>query len=75
MTGPRSPILVVDDDAKIVRLVRTYLEREGHAVVEAADGQSALATAALREPILIVLDLMLPEVDGLSVLRAIRRQS
>lgn len=68
------PILVVDDDAKIVELVRVYLEREGHRVVTARDGQAALAAMALEEPSLVVLDLMLPEVDGLAVLRAIRRR-
>jgi DNA-binding response OmpR family regulator len=69
------PVLVVDDDPKIVRLVRTYLEREGLAVLEAYDGQAALAAVALHEPALIVLDVMLPEVDGLSVLEALRRSS
>lgn len=73
MPSPKSPILVVDDDAKIVRLVRTYLEREGFRVVEASDGRSALAAIALEAPALVVLDLMLPEVDGLSILRAVRR--
>lgn len=73
MPAPKSPILVVDDDAKIVRLVRTYLEREGYRVVEAADGKSALATIALEAPALVVLDRMLPEVDGLSIIRAVRR--
>ena len=67
------PILVVDDDAKIVRLVRTYLERDGHRVVEARDGRAALAAIALESPALVVLDVMLPEVDGLAVLRAVRR--
>jgi DNA-binding response OmpR family regulator len=74
-TGMRvaRPILVVDDDAKIVRLVRTYLEREGYRVVEASDGRSALAAIALEAPALVVLDLMLPEVDGLAIVRAVRR--
>jgi DNA-binding response OmpR family regulator len=67
------PILVVDDDAKILRLVRMYLERAGHRVVEAADGRSALAAIALEEPALVVLDLMLPEVDGLAIIHAVRR--
>ncbi|HEU4673915.1 MAG TPA: response regulator transcription factor [Candidatus Limnocylindrales bacterium] len=67
------PILVVDDDAKIVRLVRMYLERAGHRVLEATDGRSALAAIALEQPALVVLDLMLPEVDGLAVIRAVRR--
>ena len=73
MTNPKPAILVVDDDAKIVRLVRTYLEREGFRVIEASDGRSALAAIALEAPDLVVLDLMLPEVDGLSVIRAVRR--
>jgi DNA-binding response OmpR family regulator len=71
--GARQPILVVDDDAKIVRLVRTYLERAGYRVVEASDGEAALAAVRVEQPALIVLDIMLPELDGLSVLRALRR--
>ena len=72
--GPASrPILVVDDDVKIVRLVRTYLERAGYRVVEATDGRTALSAIALEAPALVVLDVMLPEVDGLAVLRAVRR--
>jgi DNA-binding response OmpR family regulator len=66
-------VLVVDDDAKILRLVRTYLERAGYRVVEATDGRMALAAIALEMPALVVLDVMLPEVDGLAVLRAVRR--
>jgi DNA-binding response OmpR family regulator len=67
------PILVVDDDVKIVRLVRMYLERAGYRVIEATDGPSALSAIALEAPALVVLDVMLPEVDGLAVLRAVRR--
>jgi DNA-binding response OmpR family regulator len=67
------PILVVDDDVKIVRLVRMYLERAGYRVIEAMDGRSALSAIALEAPALVVLDVMLPEVDGLAVLRAVRR--
>jgi DNA-binding response OmpR family regulator len=67
------PILVVDDDAKIVRLVRTYLERAGYRVVEASDGRAALSAIALEMPALVVLDIMLPEVDGIAVLKAVRR--
>jgi two-component system response regulator RegX3 len=73
MADTPRPILIVDDDAKIVRLVRTYLEREGYRVVEALDGRAALAAIALEQPLLVVLDLMLPEVDGLSIIRAVRR--
>lgn len=67
------PILVVDDDVKIVRLVRMYLERAGYRVIEATDGRSALAAIAEEAPALVILDIMLPEIDGLSVLRAVRR--
>jgi two-component system alkaline phosphatase synthesis response regulator PhoP len=70
---PARPILVVDDDAKIVRLVRTYLEREGFSVVTAADGPAALDAIETQEPALVVLDLMLPELDGRAVIRAVRR--
>ena len=70
---PERPILVVDDDAKIVRLVRTYLERDGFSVVTAADGPAALDAIETHRPALVVLDLMLPELDGRAVIRAVRR--
>jgi DNA-binding response OmpR family regulator len=70
---PTAPILVVDDDAKIVRLVRTYLERDGFSVVTAADGPAALEAIEMHRPALVVLDLMLPELDGRAVIRAVRR--
>ena len=70
---PTAPILVVDDDAKIVRLVRTYLERDGFRVVTAADGPAALDAIETHQPALVVLDLMLPELDGRAVIRAVRR--
>jgi DNA-binding response OmpR family regulator len=70
---PARPILVVDDDAKIVRLVRTYLERDGFSVVTAADGPAALDAIERHRPALVVLDLMLPELDGRAVVRAVRR--
>jgi DNA-binding response OmpR family regulator len=66
------PILVVDDDAKIRRLVRTYLERDGHRVVEAADGPAAVEALRRARPSLVVLDLMLPGIDGLSIIRDLR---
>ena len=71
--APDRPILVVDDDAKIVRLVRTYLERDGFSVVTAADGPAALDAIETHQPALVVLDLMLPELDGRAVIRAVRR--
>lgn len=68
------PILVVDDDAKIVRLVRAYLEREGYAVIAAADGRSAIDAIEREDPALVVLDLMLPQIDGLTVVELVRRR-
>ena len=70
-----SPILVVDDDPKIVTLVRTYLEREGFRVVTAPNGRAALAAITESEPRLIVLDIMLPELDGLALMRILRERS
>jgi CheY-like chemotaxis protein len=55
------------------RIVRTYLERAGYRVTEAADGRSAISAIALEMPLLVVLDVMLPEVDGIAVLKAVRR--
>src|SRR5690348_10146940 len=69
------PILVVDDDPKILTLVRTYLEREGFVVVSAGDGKAALAAFAKSMPRLIVLDIMLPELDGLALMRILRERS
>lgn len=68
-------VLVVDDEAKIVRTVRAYLEQAGFAVVTANDGQTALASFRHERPGLVVLDLGLPGMDGLDVTRAIRRES
>src|SRR2546430_1160787 len=69
------PILVVDDDSKIVQLVRAYLEREGYPVVTASDGRAALAAIEQHAPGLIVLDLMLPELDGMTVARRVREDT
>jgi DNA-binding response OmpR family regulator len=69
---PAGPILVVDDDPKIVALVRTYLERERYPVVTASDGREALEAIEDLAPRLVVLDLMIPEVDGLAVIRRAR---
>lgn len=68
-------ILVVDDEPKIVRLARDYLEKDGFRVLIATDGTSALAMARRERPDLIVLDLMLPGVDGWEVCRALRRET
>jgi len=68
-------ILVVDDERKIVRLARDYLETNGFQVRSTGDGNTALAIFRQEQPDLIVLDLMLPGMDGLDVCRRIRRES
>jgi DNA-binding response OmpR family regulator len=68
-------ILVVDDEPKIAALARDYLEHAGYAVVVASDGRAALDAVARSRPDLVVLDLGLPELDGLDVTREIRRDS
>src|SRR5262245_31069308 len=67
-----STILVVDDEPKIAQLARDYLEHAGFSVLTAGDGPSALQVAGARHPDLVVLDLGLPGVDGLEVMRRIR---
>jgi DNA-binding response OmpR family regulator len=69
---PPGPILVVDDDPKILALVRTYLERERYPVATAADGREALRLIERLMPRLVVLDLMIPEIDGIAVIRRAR---
>lgn len=68
-------ILVVEDEAKIARLARDYLQRQGYQVATAADGPTALAIVRRDRPGLVVLDLNLPGMDGLDVCRALRRES
>ena len=65
-------ILLVDDEPSIIQLARMYFEREGFRVQEAADGESALESAAKHHPSLIVLDVMLPKLDGFEVCRKLR---
>lgn len=72
---PMPRILVVDDEPKIVRLVRDYLEHGGFDVLVARDGPEALMRARTERPDLVVLDLGLPGLDGLDVTRALRRDS
>jgi DNA-binding response OmpR family regulator len=68
-------ILIVEDDAKIVHLLRLYLERDGFAVASAADGAAGLQAVERLRPDFVVLDLMLPHVDGIEVCRRIRERS
>ena len=73
MAGKR--VLVVDDDVKTVELVKLYLNRDGYRVLSAYDGIEALRLAREGHPDLIVLDLMLPGLDGLQVCQALRAES
>ena len=68
-------ILVVDDERKIIAVLKGYLEQAGFRVLTAGDGQMALTTFRHAKPDLVILDLMLPGIDGLDVCRALRRES
>ena len=68
-------ILVVDDEQKIINIVRAYLEKENYQVVTASDGETALQMFRREKPDLIVLDLMLPQLSGNDVCRIIRGES
>src|SRR5262245_51919980 len=68
-------ILVVDDDKKTVELIRLYLEKDGYRVLTAYDGRTALELARAQTPDLMVLDLMLPHLDGLDLCQALRAES
>ncbi|MGB8983445.1 MAG: response regulator transcription factor, partial [Anaerolineales bacterium] len=69
---PNDLILLVDDQPSIVQLARMYLEREGFRVESANDGESALQKVASQHPALVVLDVMLPKLDGFEVCRRLR---
>jgi len=73
-TAPEQRILVVDDEPSIVDAVATALRYEGYAVEEASTGRQALAAAARFEPDLVVLDWMLPDIEGIEVGRRLRAQ-
>lgn len=72
---PKEKILIVDDEARILRLVRSNLEPVGYKVLTAMDGESALTAAEMNDPDLIILDLMLPRLDGFEVCRRLREFS
>jgi DNA-binding response OmpR family regulator len=74
MAGVRT-VLIVDDEPKIVQLARDYLEHAGFAVLTAGDGPSAIQAVRTRRPDLVVLDLGLPNLDGLDVTRTLRAES
>ena len=68
-------ILVVDDEPNIIELARLYLEREGYQVEGVSTGQDALSKQSTGHPDLIVLDLMLPDIDGFEICRQLRAKS
>lgn len=70
-----SKILIADDDPLLVRLVAYKLEAQGHRVLQAADGEAALAMAGEHAPDLIVLDGMMPSIDGFEVLRRLKESA
>ena len=71
----RASVLIVDDEKPLAQILRENLEREGYAVTVAYNGPDAVAAVAAGMPSLIILDVMLPQVDGYAVCRAIRGQS
>ncbi len=71
---PNELILLVDDEPSIVQLARMYLEREGFRIESVGDGEAALAEVARQRPALVVLDVMLPKLDGFEVLRRLSAQ-
>ncbi len=75
MERKRKQVLVVDDDRKTVELIKLYLDREGYKVIKAYTGPEALACARTMKPDVIILDLMLPGMDGISVCRTLREES
>lgn len=74
MTDPMARVLVIDDEPDVLLLCRVNLQHAGHEVLEASDGERGLATALAERPDAIVLDLMLPEMDGYSVLAALGQE-
>lgn len=68
-------VLIVDDDVKLVKLLKTYFDKEGFITLTSNDGLAALQVARDKEPDIIVLDLMLPGIDGWEVCRRIRKNS
>src|SRR5271156_151470 len=75
-SGPQTKkILIVDDESAILQTLRFNLERNGYAVSTAGDGRTAIALAASERPDLIIMDIMLPVLDGIEACQEIRKQS
>jgi two-component system, OmpR family, alkaline phosphatase synthesis response regulator PhoP len=75
LAAPKKKILLVDDEATIVQSLRYNLERSGYAVTAAGDGRSAVALVASEQPDLVILDIMLPLLDGIEACKEIRKTS
>ena len=69
------PVLIIEDDQKTAKLIALYLEKEGFKPIIALDGREGLKLAKRHQPVLVILDLMLPQIDGWEVCREIRRRS
>ena len=75
MTEITAKILIVEDDKNTANLVATYLQKEGFSVLVENDGEKGLQTARVKQPNLVILDLMLPNIDGLEICRRLRSES
>jgi two-component system KDP operon response regulator KdpE len=75
MTGQKASVLVVDDDVRTVRMIKRILELEGYRVAVAGDGETALAMFEQVEPQLVLLDIMMPDLDGYATCRRLREFS
>jgi len=71
----KKKILIVDDERKIVDLVKAYLEKEGYTTIDASNGEAALQLWRKEKPDLVVLDILMPQVDGLEFCREVRKES
>jgi two-component system alkaline phosphatase synthesis response regulator PhoP len=71
---PKGTILVIDDEKDLIELVRYNLEKEGYRVIGALDGESGVSQAVSEKPDLVIIDLMLPGIDGLEVCRQLRQK-
>ena len=72
---PNKKVLVIDDDVKLVSMVKNYLERDGYQIIAAHDGEKGLKLYEKENPDFVILDLMLPKLDGLDVCKGIRTKS
>jgi len=72
---PEQPVLLIEDEESIASFVTMYLEKEGFAVVSAVTGAAGLALAREKQPRVILLDLMLPDIDGFEICRQLRQES